>query len=114
MRHESPRVDWRLLSRGTGLDGQTQTVAPEVCKRAVRIVIEHASEHPSAWAAITSIACKIKHRAIEHDKRPCVSTEPEARVKALEREYRELRGLNEILRKASAQLPQTELGRRGT
>jgi transposase len=99
--------------------------SPEVRERAVRMVHEHASEHPSEWAAITSIAAKIgcsaqtlstwiKRRAVDRGERPGVSTEEQARVKALERENRELRRANEILRKASAYFAQAELDRRGT
>jgi transposase len=99
--------------------------SPEVRERAVRMVYEHASEHPSEWAAITSIASKIgcsaqtlsswiKRRAVDRGERPGVTTEEQARVKALEREVKELRRANEILRKASAYFAQAELDRRGT
>ena len=99
--------------------------SPEVRDRAVRMVYEHANEHSSQWAAITSIASKIgcsaqtlsswiKRRETDTGQRPGVSTEEHARVKALERENRELRRANEILRKASAYFAQAELDRRGT
>lgn len=99
--------------------------SPEVRERAVRMVYEHASEHPSEWAAITSIASKIgcsaqtlsswiKRRAVDRGERPGVTTDEHARVKALEREVKELRRANEILRKASAYFAQAELDRRGT
>ena len=89
------------------------------------MVYEHAGEHPSEWAAITSIASKIgcsaqtlsswiKRRAVDRGERPGVTTEEQARVKALEREVKELRRANEILRKASAYFAQAELDRRGT
>jgi len=89
------------------------------------MVYEHAAEHPSEWAAITSIASKIgcsaqtlsswiKRRAVDRGEPPGVTTEEQARVKALERENRELRRANEILRKASAYFAQAELDRRGT
>ncbi len=89
------------------------------------MVYEHAAEHPSEWAAITSIASKIgcsaqklsrwiKRRAVDRGERAGVTTEEQARVKALERENRELRRANEILRKASAYFAQAELDRRGT
>ena len=79
----------------------------------MRLVVEHASEHRSRWAAITSIAGKIGCSAqalstwisrFETDagRRPGVTTDEQARVKALERENKELRRANEILRKASA------------
>ncbi len=99
--------------------------SPEVRDRAVRMVYEHAKDHPSQWAAITSIASKIgcsaqtlsswiKRRETDSGQRPGVTTEEHARVNALERENRELRRANEILRKASAYFAQAELDRRGT
>ncbi len=99
--------------------------SPEVRDRAVRMVYEHAKDHPSQWAAITSIASKIgcsaqtlsswiKRRETDSGQRPGVTTEEHARVKALEREVKELRRANEILRKASAYFAQAELDRRGT
>jgi transposase len=89
------------------------------------MVYEHAKDHPSQWAAITSIASKIgcssqtlsswiKRRETDSGQRPGVTTDEHARVKALERENRELRRANEILRKASAYFAQAELDRRGT
>ena len=97
--------------------------SPEVRERAVRMVMEHASEHPSQWAAIVSIAGKIGcvpqtlHGWVaqaERDagRRAGPSTEERERIKALERENRELRQANEILRKASAYFAQAELDRR--
>ena len=99
--------------------------SPEVRERAVRLVREHQGEHPSQWAAITSIASKIgctaetlRHwvRQAERDagQRPGLTTDEQQRLKVLERENRELRRANEILRKASAYLAQAELDRRGT
>lgn len=86
--------------------------SPEVRERAVRLVREHQSEHESQWAAISSIAAKIGCTAEtlrrwirQADKnsgqREGVTTAESERVKALEREVRELRQANEILRKAS-------------
>ncbi len=99
--------------------------SPEVRERAVRMVLEHTPEHESQWAAIVSIAGKIGCTAEtlrrwvrqgERDtgRRPGLSTEEQQRVKVLERENRELRRANEILRKASAYFAQAELDRRGS
>jgi transposase len=89
------------------------------------MVVEHAGEHPSRWAAITSIATKMGCSAqtlsnwvgrseTDAGQRPGVSTDEQARVRALERDVKELRRANEILRKASAYFAQAELDRRGT
>ena len=86
------------------------------------MVLDHEGDHPSRWAAITSIAEKIGcsgHRLLEwvkkaevnSGKRAGVPTELADRLKALERENRELRQANEILRKASAYFAQAELDR---
>lgn len=98
--------------------------SPEVRERAVRLVYEQAKEHGSQWAAITSIASKIgcsaqtlstwiKRREIDAGQRSGVTAEEDARLKALEREVKELRRANEILRKASAYFAQAELDRPG-
>ena len=97
--------------------------SPEVRQRAVRMVLEHASDHASPWAAIDSVAAKIGCtaetlrkwvRQAEGDQslRAGPTTEERERIKALERENRELRQANEILRKASAYFAQAELDRR--
>ena len=97
--------------------------SPEVRERAVRMVFEHRSDHASQWAAIVSIAAKIGCtaqtlsnwvRQAERDqgKKPSLTTDERERLKALERENRELRQANEILRKASAYFAQAELDRR--
>ena len=85
----------------------------EVRERAVRLVREHEGEYPSQWAAITSIATKcgmtaetlrqwVRTTEIDAGRRPGLTTDEGERLKALERENRELRRANEILRAASA------------
>ncbi len=97
--------------------------SPEVRERAVRMVQEHGSDHASQWAAIDSIAAKIGCttetlrqwvRQAERDggQRPGPTTAERERIRALERENRELRQANEILRKASAYFAMAELDRR--
>ena len=97
--------------------------SPEVMERAVRMVFEHRAEHESQWATIVSIAAKIGCtaetlrrwvRQTERDTgaREGMTTPERERIKALERENRELRQVNEILRKASAYFAQAELDRR--
>lgn len=99
--------------------------SPEVRDRAVRMVSEQSSAHPSQWAALKSIAEKIGctpetlrswMRRYERDtgRRPGLTTAELDRVKQLEREVKELRRTNEILRKASAYFAQAELDRRPT
>jgi transposase-like protein len=91
----------------------TNKFSPEVRERAVRMVVEHEGEYPSRWAAKVSIAEKIgcsahtlfewvKKAEVDSGKRAGVPTDVAEKLKALERENRELRQANEILRKASA------------
>ena len=95
----------------------------EVRERAVRMVLEHQGDHASLWAAIASIAAKIGCtgetlrswvRQAERDsgQRAGLTSDERARLRALERENRELRQANEILRKASAYFAAAELDRR--
>jgi len=97
--------------------------SPEVRERAVRLVIEHQGEHESQWAAIVSIAGKIgctaetlrkwvRRSEVDGGTRAGTSTSERERVKQLERENRELKRANEILRKAAAFFAQAELDRR--
>jgi transposase len=96
--------------------------SPEVRERAVRLVFAQEAEHASQWAAIRSIAEKVGCssealrkwvRQTERDegRRVGLTTEESERLKALERENRELKRANEILRKASAYFAQAELDR---
>ena len=97
--------------------------SPEVRERAVRMVQEHRSDYPSLWAAIESIAPKIgcvpqtlnewvKRVEVDTGVRDGVTTAEAQRVKELEREVKELRRANEILKLASAFFAQAEPGRK--
>ena len=97
--------------------------SPEVMERAVRMVEESASQHESQWAAIESVAAKIgctsetlRRWVRQHERdtgqREGGTTAEQERMKALEREVKELRKANEILRLASAFFAQAELDRR--
>jgi transposase len=97
--------------------------SPEVRERAVRLVFEHQGEYESQWAAIESIAGKmgctaetlrkwVRQAERDHGKRAGLSSAERERLKELERENRELKRVNEILRKASAYFAQAELDRR--
>jgi transposase len=99
------------------------TYSPEVRERFVRLVQEHTPGHGSQWAAITSVAEKIgctpetlrkwlRQAQRDSGKREGLTTNERTRMKELEREVRELKRSNEILRKASAFFAQAELDRR--
>jgi transposase len=100
----------------------TTKYSPEVRERAVRMVREHQGEHESQWAAISSIAAKIgctaetlrrwvRQAETDNGERGGLARSERERLKALEREVKELRQANEILRKASAYFAQAELDR---
>jgi len=97
--------------------------SPEVKERAVRMVIEHLNEHESEWSTIRSVASKIgctaetlrawiRRQQQDDGLRDGLTSTDRNRLKALERENRELKRANEILRKASAYFAQAELDRR--
>ena len=96
----------------------------ELRERAVRMVFEHQEEHPSRWAATCSIAQKfgishetlrkwVRRAEVDEGLRPGLTTDERERLKSLERENRELRRANEILRSAAAFFG-AELDRRST
>ncbi len=101
----------------------TPNFSPEVRERAVRMVSEYQGEHESQWAAICSISAKIgctaetlrrwvRQHERDNGQRAGPTSDEQQRIKALEREVKELRRANEILKLASAYFAQAELDRR--
>src|SRR6056297_2668486 len=101
----------------------TKRFSPEVRERAVRLVFDQEREHNSQGSCIEAIAPKIgctpqtlrswvKQAEIDQGRVNGVTSSDRERLKALERENRELKRANEILRKASAYFAQAELDRR--
>lgn len=101
---------------------KTKQYSPEVKERAVRLVQEARKDYPSLWSAVESIAPKIgcagatlyewvKRHEVDSGLRGGVTSAERERIKALEREVKELRQANEILRLASAFFAQAELDR---
>ena len=102
---------------------KSKKFSPEVRDRAVRMVLEQRGEYPTLWAAVTSMAPKIgcvpqtllswvQRHEIDTGQRAGVTTAEAQRMKELERENKELRQANEILKLASAFFAQAELDRR--
>ena len=94
------------------MSSTSRRYAPEVRERAVRLVLEHQHERESQWASIVSVAAKIgctpetlrtwvRRSEIDEGRRPGLRSDERERLKELERENRELRRANEILKSAS-------------
>lgn len=105
------------------MNKRSNRFSPEVRERAVRLVQEHRGEYPSLWAAIESIAPKIgcvpqtlndwvKQAQVDQGEREGLNSSEREQLKALQREVKELRRANEILKTASAFFAQAELDRR--
>ena len=111
------------IIKQTTKSNKAKQYSPETRERAVRMVQEHRSSYPSQWATIESIAPKIgcssatlhewvrKHE-IDTGLRDGITSDERERIKALEREVKELRRANEILKLASAFFAQAELYRK--
>ena len=102
---------------------RTSKFSQEVRERSVRMLFEHRGEYASEWEAMGSIASKIgctaetlrkwvRRAEVDSGRRVGVTSAEQARIKELEREVRELRRANEILKKASAYFAQAEFDRR--
>lgn len=102
----------------------TNKCSPEVRARAVRMILEHEAEHTFRRATVSSISAKIgcsahtlnecvKKAEVDSGARPGIPSEVEEKMKALERENRELKQVNELLRKATAYFAMAELDRGG-
>lgn len=105
------------------MNKKSNRFSPEVRERAVRLVHDHRGEYASQWAAIESIAVKIgcsaatlhewiRRSDVDTGKRDGVTSDERERIKTLEREVKELRRANEILKLASAFFASAELDRR--
>jgi transposase len=91
---------------------RTTRYSPEVRERAVRMLVEHRGEYPSEWAAMTAISAKlgmtpetlriwVRRTEIDDGKRPGTTTDDQKKIRDLEREVKELKRANEILKDAS-------------